>query len=82
MTRDDLPHLVESALRNLGGAAPIVGVARKIWEQHEDSLRASGDIFFTRQYDMRWAAQKLRDAHKLAYERQNGKPVWRLLKST
>ena len=32
-----------------------------VWRDHEPDLRASGDLFFTWQYDIRWAAQRLRD---------------------
>jgi hypothetical protein len=78
MTRDDLPDVVEKVLRELGGSAPVVNVAKEIWKKHEAQLRASGDLFYTWQYDMRWAAQKLRDAHKLSYARSNGRKVWQL----
>ncbi len=79
MTRDDLPQLVEQSLRRLGGTAPLVEVAKDIWEHHETELRASGDLFFTWQYDMRWAAQRLRDAHRLTYSGQGGHRVWQLI---
>ena len=75
----DLPNIVEKALRNLGGNAPIAAVAREIWAQHEQDLRSSGDILYTWQYDMRWAAQKLRDAHKLTYSLTKGRRVWQLV---
>jgi hypothetical protein len=78
MTRDDLPTVVENALRELGGTAPLVKVAQKIWELHEQELRGSGDLFFTWQYDMRWGAQRLRDSHRLAYDKDRGRPVWQL----
>jgi len=78
MTRDDLPNVVEGALRELGGSAPLVAVAREIWDRYEPELRSSGDLFYTWQYDMRWAAQKLRDAHKLTYRRSKGRHHWQL----
>jgi hypothetical protein len=37
-----------------------VQVCGSVWQQHEQDLRASGDLFFTWQYDIRWAAQTLR----------------------
>jgi len=61
LDKDDLPEIVLKALRHHGGRAKLVDVARYIWENHESSLRASGDMFFTWQYDMRWAAQRLRN---------------------
>jgi hypothetical protein len=56
---DLMPWIVE-ALTRAGGEAPLVSVAEFIWLEHEDELRKSGDLFYTWQYDMRWAALKLR----------------------
>jgi hypothetical protein len=61
-TKSDLQAWVVEALASLGGSATVVPVCREIWLRHELDLRASGDLFFTWQYDVRWAAQKLRDA--------------------
>lgn len=52
---------IVDALDALGGSAKIVRVAEHIWGNHEADLRARGDLFYTWQYDMRWAAQQLRD---------------------
>jgi hypothetical protein len=79
MTRDELPKLIEESLKRLGGAAPLVEVAKDIWKHHEAQLIASGDLFYTWQYDMRWAAQRLRDAHKLAYAKKDRQQVWQLI---
>jgi hypothetical protein len=79
MTRDELPSLVQESLKRLGGAAPLVEVAKDIWKHHEAHLRESGDLFYTWQYDMRWAAQRLRDAHKLTYAKKTGKQIWQLI---
>jgi hypothetical protein len=77
MTRNELPDLVFSALKALGGKAPLARVAQYIWDNYETELRASGDLFYTWQYDMRWAAQKLRDAKKIQYGRDDdSNPVW------
>jgi hypothetical protein len=78
--RSDLPDLVHKALVALGGKAPLAKVAQHIWENHETELRDSGELFYTWQYDMRWAAQKLRDAHKLQYSRDDeSHPIWELV---
>jgi len=37
----------------LKGETSIVRIAKHIWDCHEADLRASGDLFFTWQYDMR-----------------------------
>lgn len=78
MKRSDLPDAVVKALNELGGTGTVVDVARLIWRDHEAALKASGDIFYTWQYETRWAAQRLRDAGKLTYGRKNGRSVWQL----
>ena len=77
-TRQDLPDWVVSALNDQGGMATIVQIAKHIWEHHERDLRAFGDIFFTWQYDMRWAATKLRDKEILTTADASPKGVWAL----
>ena len=59
-TRDDLMNWVYTAVKENRGRASVVTVARHIWQNHERELRDSGDLFYTWQYAMRWAAQKLR----------------------
>jgi hypothetical protein len=59
-TRDDLQEWLVDALRAHGGTATIVEVCRHVWTNHEDDLRSSDDLFYTWQYDIRWAATKLR----------------------
>jgi hypothetical protein len=58
-SRRDLLEWVAEALSELGGSAPVVEIAKVIWKKHEGDLRASGNLFYTWQYDMRWAAQQL-----------------------
>jgi hypothetical protein len=79
MKRDDLPDLILKALQTIGGTGSVTDVAKQIWKAHEQELAASGDLFFTWQYDMRWAAQRLRDRGKLTHSRQHGRAVWQLV---
>ena len=39
--------------------------AKAIWACEEAELRKRGDLFYTWQYDMRWAMQVLRDEGKV-----------------
>ena len=55
-----LKSWVKDALRHHGGSASILDVAKYIWINHEGDLRNSGDLFYTWQYDMRWACTALR----------------------
>jgi len=31
-----------------------------VWDNYENDLRSSGDIFYTWQYDIKWSARELR----------------------
>jgi len=73
-----LKKWVVDALVALGGTGTIVDVGKYIWEHHEDDLRGSGDMFYTWQYDIRWAKQQLRDSGILEEPKSSGKGVWRL----
>lgn len=79
--KDDLQDWVLQALGELGGSGSIVDVCKHIWEVHERELRNSGDLFYTWQYDVRWAAQRLRDDGRLqpAHGRRSG--PWKLTRS-
>jgi hypothetical protein len=57
--------LVLEAVHGRGGEASVLEVAKDIWTARARDLEASGDLFFTWQYDMRWAADRLRKAGKL-----------------
>jgi hypothetical protein len=78
MTREDLQAVVLEAVKALGGSAPLVEVAKRIWSTHEQELRESGDLFYTWQYDMRWAAQKLRDDGALKPARSSDDRKWEI----
>lgn len=62
IARTQLPDLVLEALRASGGLGTPTSVAKFIWEKHRAELESSGDLLYTWQYDIRWAAQKLRNA--------------------
>lgn len=80
VTRQDLLDWVPEALRKLGGKARVADVARQIWADHRKELEESGDLFFTWQYDMRWAAQKLRKKGVLAPQSETKGRAWVLKK--
>ncbi len=79
-TRNDLMAWVLKALDDLGGEAKIVKIAKHIWDNHEKDLRSSDDLFFTWQYDMRWAAMKLRQEGKLRAPEATERGIWALKK--
>jgi hypothetical protein len=59
-TREVMESWIVEVLSKSGGSASVVEVARGVWEAHEADLNALGDAFFTWQYDLRWAADRLR----------------------
>ena len=77
-TKSDLKKWVMESLGSRGGAAHHIQVAKDVWERHEDELRASGDLFYTWQYDLRWAAQRLRDSAALLPDEETPRGVWSL----
>ncbi len=76
--REYLQQWVLDAVRLEGGAATVLQVARRIWANHENELRKAGDLFYTWQYDMRWAGQRLRDNGFLELGPNR---TWRLVES-
>jgi len=74
----DLETWLVDTLRMLGGEAPIARICEQVWRAHEPELRTSGDLFFTWQYDIRWAAQRLRDQRILVPNGQAPRGSWRL----
>jgi len=71
---------VLEALQELGGSAEVIDVSKRVWLNHEDDITESGDLFYTWQYDLRWAAKKLRDAGRLQpSEGRKPHAKWRLV---
>ena len=77
-TREVLQDWVIDALKSLSGTGTIVQVAKHIWENHSKELKSSGDLFYTWQYDMRWAATKLRKRKIILAAEVSQKGQWRL----
>jgi len=71
-TKHDLQAWVLEALDVLGGSGTVTEVSKQVWHRHEAELRESGDLFFTWQYDLRWAAKGLRDRRLLAPAKRGG----------
>lgn len=78
-TKEDLKEWVVNVLRTYsGGQASLIDVARYIWAEHEADLRASGDLFYKWQYDMRWAALSLRHEGRLVPSDDAPRGYWKL----
>lgn len=62
INRENMKDWVVDALKSLGGKGSPKDVAKYIWENHEGDLKNSDSLLYTWQYDVRWAAQSLRDS--------------------
>lgn len=78
-TRETLKKWALEAVRSHGGEASIVEVCKYIWSNYEDKLRDSGDLFYTWGYDVRWAAQILRNQGKMGYKKKGRVNLWTLI---
>ena len=58
--KGDLQGWVVDALKDHGGKGTIVQVSKHVWDHHEKELKDSANLFYTWQYDLRWAANWLR----------------------
>ncbi len=76
--KEDLQDWVASALKASGGKGTLVEVAKYIWIHHEANLKSSGDLLYTWQYDMRWAANALRRRGIMRAAEISPKGVWEL----
>jgi hypothetical protein len=74
--KQQLKSWVLEALLELGGSGSVVDVCEVVWRRHEPELRTSGDLFFTWQYDIRWAAQVLRDSGELKPAGRSRRGPW------
>lgn len=79
MTKDMLPDLLYDVLQEMGGCGAIVLVCKKFWAKHENELKKSGDLFYTWQYDIRWAATTLRKTGRMIDAKVSPSGVWEII---
>lgn len=78
MQRHDLPDTLYNAIKALGGSTNIIDVCKYIWKQHENALENSGDLFYTWQYDIRWAATELRKTKRMKSAEESPRGIWEI----
>ena len=76
--REDLRNWLIEALKANNGRASIVELCRYVWEKYENELRRSGDLFFTWQFDIRWAATHLRKEGIMRAAELSPRGIWEL----
>ena len=77
VVKSDLQKWVIDALKANGGEASILYVAKHIWEHHQNDLKGQ-DLFYSWQYDMRWAATELRKTGILVAADDDRRGKWTL----
>jgi hypothetical protein len=60
-TREGMKPWILECLKFMGGKGWPKDVAKYIWDHYQSELMSSGDLLYTWQYDVRWAAQSLRN---------------------
>ncbi|ART62282.1 hypothetical protein [Kushneria marisflavi] len=65
VTRESMKNWVVEALESMGNKGWPKDVAKYIWDNYETELKESGSLLYTWQYDVRWAAQSLRNSGRL-----------------
>jgi len=79
MTKNDLPNELYKTLKMLGGKATLLEICKAFWGSHENELRNSGDLFYTWQYDIRWAATDLRKTGRMVAAQSSSQGVWEII---
>lgn len=77
VVRSVLRDWLIEALHTLGGSASVLDVSKEVWRSHQDDIENSGDLLYTWQYDLRWAATALRKEGLLAMNER--REPWRLI---
>jgi len=78
-TRKDLCDWIVEALKEHKGTAQILKIQEHIWQNHKDDLIASGNLHFTWNEDIFWAATQLRAKGVLKKASDTSKSVWALV---
>ncbi|MCE5343346.1 MAG: hypothetical protein LLF96_07160 [Eubacteriales bacterium] len=79
MTKYDLPDLLYDTIKDIGGKADIISICKSFWKQHQDDLIDSGDLYYTWQYDIRWAATGLRKSKRMKAAEQSPSGIWEII---
>ena len=73
-----LTKWVIEALEENHGTADILQIAKIIWKNHEIELKNSGDLFYSWQYDYRWADTHLRKKGILKSAKDSPRGIWEI----
>jgi len=76
---EKLQQWVCEALKANDGKASIVEICKHIWSNHELDLKNDEQLFYTWQYQMRWAGQQLVKKNLIKKTKLGIKAEWVLL---
>ena len=79
ITKEGLGEWLVEALKASGGSASIINVCKYVWDKYENDLKDSGELFFTWQYDIRWAASRLREKGVMRAAEFSPQGIWELV---
>jgi len=79
MTRYDLPDILYKAIKDMGGQTNIIDVCKYIWKKYKTDLQHSGDLFYSWQYDIRWAATELRKSGRMKTAEISPRGIWEII---
>ncbi|TQP66871.1 hypothetical protein FLL68_14815 [Vibrio cholerae] len=82
VTRESMKSWIVECLELSGGSGWPKDVAKYVWESYESDLQSSGDMLYTWQYDLRWAAQQLRNSGVLKPVHRRTDLPWELASFT
>lgn len=63
----------------MGGKGTILEIRKVFWAKYEEELKGSGNLFYTWQYDIRWAATELRKSKRMKAAELSKKGIWELV---
>jgi hypothetical protein len=79
ITKNDLQDILIITLKSLGGKGTIIEVCKYVWDNYEEKLKKSGTLFYTWQYDIRWAATMLRKNKIMKSTHISPSGIWELV---
>lgn len=79
MTRYDLPDILYASVKSMGGQTNIIDVCKYVWVHYQADLENSGELFYSWQYDIRWAATELRKTGKMKAAEFSPRGIWEVI---
>jgi len=79
LKKKELPNIIHKLLIDSGKPLSIMDISKLIWKQYKLNLLVSGDLFYTWQYDFRWAATELRKRGIMKSNQESKKGYWELI---